>query len=310
MSDQLITIEPVEADLTPAQIDERLALGWFPFGQRWMTCRAWLMEEESRDTIWVRVRLAPRPPSDRWRKLLRLGCTATWHAAPGFDEEHQHLYERFRESRHPDWTEEAARIVISEDPSPLLTRTRELAIRDAAGRLIAYRWFVEGQDAIAGLTSIYDTTYNGLGTIARRLADDHAARAGFTWSYPGYVWPGSKDHWYYKIKPGRTEWLDPDTLHWRPWDNDPPDPETLVLAELRRRLAAVGEIVHYPGWAVPCLDPNSNGLRSPYFVVGSASGDELTIITWSRERGCYEELHVLQQVQGGGPEPEGVDGVG
>ncbi len=50
---------------------------------------------------------------------------------------------------------------------------------------------------------------NGLGTIARELADQWAVRAGYTWSYPGYVWPGAADTWYYKIKRGLTEWLDP-----------------------------------------------------------------------------------------------------
>lgn len=309
VSDQLITIEPVEPDLTPARIDERLAAGWFPFGQRWMTCQAWLMSDESCDTIWLRVRLAPRPPTDRWRKLLREGCVATWHAAPRFDDEHQRLYERFRATRHPDWVEEVARIVISEEPSPLLARTRELAVRDAAGQLLAYRWFVEGERAIAGLTSIYETSRSGLGGIARALADDWAARAGLTWTYPGYVCPGGRDDMFYKIKPGRTEWLDPEADRWRPWEGAGPDPDTLVLAELRRRLGAIGEVVHYPGWALPCIDPTSRGLRSPYFVVGSAEDDEMTIVVWSRERARYEELRVQRLVEGGGEdEPEHAPG--
>ena len=309
MSDQLITLEPVEADLTPARVDERLAAGWFPFGQRWMTCRAWLMSDESCDTIWLRVRLAPRPPTDRWRKLLREGATAAWHAAPAFDDEHQRLYERFRRTRHPDWVDEASKIVIAEDPSPLLDRTRELAIRDADGELIAYRWFVEGEHAVAGLTSIYDTSKSGLGGIARALADDWAARAGFTFTYPGYVCPGAKDHMFYKLKPGRTEWLDPDAGLWRRWEGDGPAPETLVLAELRRRLGEIGEVVHYPGWALPCIDTSSRGLRSPYFVIGSAQGDEMTIIVWNRESACYEEMRVQRLVEDGEGE-EDAEGVG
>ena len=293
MPEQLITVEPVEADLAPERIDERLAEGWFPWGQRWMTCRAWPMEDGPRDTIWVRVRLAPRRLPDRFRRLARDGYTVSFHGEPVFDEEHQRLYEQFRESRHPDWTSEAKSLLHhDETASPLLAHTREIAVRDAAGRLCAFRWFLQGKAAIAGISSIYDTTQSGLGTIARALSDQWAVRAGYTWSYPGYVWPGAEDSWYYKIKRGCTEWLDPESGRWRPWDGNEPDPENLVLAEMRRRLAQLGDVMCYGGWAVPCVDPARRGLATPYFVVGAVNGDDLTVFVWNFRRQHYEELHV------------------
>lgn len=301
MPEKLIAIEPVEAQLTPERVDERLAEGWFPWGQRWMTCRAWPMEEGPRDTIWVRVRLSPRPLRDRARRLMREGCTVTFAAAPALDDEHQDLYARFRASRHPEWTETAAGLLLHDDTTtPLLDRTREISVRDSDGRLIAYRWFVQGKTAIAGVSAIYDTTRSGLGGVARSLSDAWAEREGLTWSYPGYVWPGAEDTWYYKIKPGRTEWLDPEQRRWRAWDGDEPDPEALALAEMRRRLSTLGDVLHYPAWAVPCVDPTSRGLASPYFVAGPADGDQLTVFVWSLGERRYEALKVVVPAD---PEP-------
>lgn len=298
MPDHLISVEPVEAELTPELIDARLAAGWFPWGQRWMTCRAWPMDDGPHDTIWVRVRLAPRRLPDRARRLTRTGAKVEWLPSPRIDAEHQELYARFRETRHPDWTEEAASLLQHDGgASGLIAHTREIAVRDAAGRLMAFRWFLEGRHAIAGLSSVYDTSIEGLGTVARALADQWAVSAGLVWSYPGYVWPGAEDPWYYKIKPGRTEWLDP-TLHvWRAWDGDEPRPELLALAEIRRNLALLGEVLHNPGWAAPCVDPSSRGLSSPYFVVGQIEGNELTIVVWNMREECYEELRVVQQTE-------------
>ena len=315
MRSQLITLEPVEDDLSPAHIDARLAEGWFPWGGQWMTCRAWPIEEGPCDTIWVRVRLAVRPPSDRRRRLVREGCRIEKYDAPLFDEEHQRLYDTFRTTRHPDWVKDAAALVRSQNESPFLPRTREIAVRDAGGRLIAFRWFLDGGVAIAGMTAIYDTARDGLGTIARTLADEWAAREGYQWTYPGYVLPGAGDPWYYKIKRGRTEWLDPDRGHWRAWDGDEPDPERLALAEMRRQLAPLGEVTAYPAWALPYLDPTSNGLASPYYVAGPESDGELTLVIWNPERGRREELRVVRRARvavgeaAGPPDGEG-DGDG
>lgn len=304
MPDHLIAVEPVEPELTPERIDERLAEGWFPWGQRWMTCRAWPMDDGPRDTIWVRVRLEPRRLPDRARRLARGGAIVEWRPVPVIDEEHQALYTRFRATRHPDWTEEAASLLLHDGgTSPLIAHTREIAVRDADGRLVAFRWFLQGRHAIAGLSSVYDTTQSGLGTVARALADQWAVRQGLVWSYPGYVWPGAEDPWYYKIKPGRTEWLDPDRRAWRAWDGDEPQPERLVLAAIRRRLVPLGEVLHNPGWAAPCVDPSSRGLSAPYFVIGQVEGNELTIVVWNQRDEVYEELRVVQQSEATTPPP-------
>ncbi|APR86051.1 Hypothetical protein A7982_11400 [Minicystis rosea] len=296
MSEQLITVEPVEADLTQERIDERLAAGFFPWGQRWMTCRAWPMEDGPRDTIWVRVRLAPRRLPERFRRLEREGYSVSFHQEPLLDDEHQALYERFRRTRHPDWTKEVASLLRHDETvSPLFANTREITVRDGAGRLAAFRWFLQGKAAIAGISSIYDTETSGLGTIARALSEQWAVRAGYTWSYPGYVWPGAEDTWFYKIKKGATEWLEPDLGDWRAWDGNEPNPDDLVLADMRRRLAQLGDVLAYGGWAAACVDPSRRGLASPYFVVGAVNGDELTVVVWSFHRRRYEELRVMVQ---------------
>lgn len=296
MPEHLIRIAPIEPDLTGAMVDARLAAGFFPWGQQWMTCRAWPMEDGPHDTIWVRVRLAPRRPSDRTRKLSREGCTVAVCAGPVLDEEHQRLYDRFRADRHADWTPEVGDLLLHDDTvSPIFGRTRELTMRDANGELIAFRWFLEGEEAIAGIAAIYDTTRSGLGTVARALADQWAFEEGLRWSYPGYVWPGAEDPWYYKIRKGCTEWLDPATGRWRGWDGDEPRAEALGLAEMRRRLAVLGDVVYYPGWVVPCVDPASQGLPAPYFVAGPADGDELIVVTWNLTAGDYEQFRVVQQ---------------
>jgi hypothetical protein len=307
---QLITVEPIEPELTPDRVDERLARGFFPWGQRWMTCLAWPMDEGPRDTVWVRVRLSPRRRSERARRFLRDGYTVALHDEPALDDEHQRLYERFRASRHAEWTEEAADLLLqSGAPSPLLARTRELAVRDAAGQLCAFRWFLQGERAIAGISSVYDTERSGLGSVARELADAWAQQAGMTFSYPGYVWPGAAETWFYKIKRGATEWLDVDGGRWRAWDGDEPRPEKLVLAEMRRQLEPLGDVVSYRGWAAPCVEPSLRGLTAPYFVVREVRGNELTLVVWDFERRRHEQVRVLVPTDDEAPaESDATDG--
>ncbi len=308
MPTRLITLEPIAAELVPADVDDRLAAGWFPFGQRWMTCRAWPSREGVPwDTVWIRVALEIRRPSDRHRRLLRAGYTTTWHAQPVFDDEHQDLYTRFRDTLHPDWeTTEAPGLLRADDATRLLDHTREIAIRDPLGNLVAFRWFVQGQTAIAGVSAVYDPTVEGLGTIARTSADQWAARAGLRWTYPGYVLPGSPDPWYYKLQAGRTWWLDPSrhAYRWRDWEADPPRQEQLTLARMRGHLEILGEVETYPYWANPCFD-GSRGLDTPYYVVGSEEGDRRQLYTWDVATERYETLHVIVQRRepSGGEDP-------
>lgn len=291
----LLALQPVEPDLSPDRVDQRLAAGWFPFGQAWMTCRAWPDDEGlPHDTVWVRVRTVPVPrrPSDRQRRLWREGASASLLPHPVFDDEHQALYERFRAELHPDWeTEQVSELLVwsSQQPGPLLASTRELAVRDAQGRLLAFRWLVLGRSSIAGVSAIYEPRLDGLGTLARALADRWAGEQGLGWTYPGYVRPGSPDPWHYKIKVGRTEYLDPERGRWLPWVGEGPAPQDLCLAEMRRRLARVGEVHLNASWAAACFHPASRGLVVPYFVPGVADGRS-TAVVWDLAARRYEVL--------------------
>lgn len=309
MTDPLITIEPVEEGLTGERVDERLAAGFFPWGQRWMTCRAWPTEEGARDTVWLRVRLAVRPAPDRWRQLRRQGCTTSWLEQPALDDEHEALYGRFRDALHPDWGEVAADLLLHGGRSALEARTRELAVRDGAGRLVAYRWFLDGREAIAGIASVYDPGVSGLGSIARWLVDDRAARDGRRFTYPGYVVPGARDAMLYKLKPGRTEWLDVRDGAWRRWEEGAPQIDELTLARLLRRLTPLGPVEYNPGWAIPCVDPSSPGLAAPFFVVRDRRGDAMRVVVWSDERARHEEhAVVLRAAAAASDDPEAAEG--
>jgi hypothetical protein len=295
----LVAFDVIEPELTGARVDERLAAGWFPYGQHWMTCRVWPEDGGMpQDTVWVRVRLGPRSRGDRARKRIRDGLVVEDLDHPVFDAEHQGVYERFRVT-HPTWrTGPVSGLLLDEAQprGPLFARTRELALRDGNGRLLAFRWYVRGEHAIAGVTSVYDPAESGLGTLARRLADEHAWLDGLTWTYPGYVRPGSKIPWDYKIREGRTEWLDIDTWTWRPWDEDPPQPPKLTVAELRGRLAPLGAVLEYPRWAAPWFDANNRELPMPWFVVAATEGDRKAVVVWDLSRKRYQTLMVEPRI--------------
>lgn len=290
----LIQFAPVDPGLTPGIIDARLAAGWFPFGQRWMTCLAWPTHDGTpQDTVWIRVRLAGGRIPDRQRRLLRTGATWVVHDRPLFDAEHQALYEQFRAAKHPDWeTTEVAELLTTDGTTALFERTRELAVHDADGRLVAFRWFLQGKIATAGITSVYAPEREGLGTIARDLADQWAFSQGLIFTYPGYVLPGAEDPWYYKLKRGRTEWLDAGQNRWNDWAALEPHADGLMLAEMRRRLAAFGEVQAYPGWAIPCFDPTSEGLWTPYYAVTTLENGDGIIIVWDLGRRAFMQLRV------------------
>jgi hypothetical protein len=265
----MIRFSLVEPDLTPQRVDERLAAGWFPFSQFWMTCRLWPDEVETAvDTVWIRTRLTQCRSPDRHRKRLKEGMSVEWSPQPVFDAEHQALYERFR-TTHPTWrTGPVSGLLYDEGmlPGPLMARTREIRLRDRSGRLLAFRWYLEGKDAVAGITAVFDPDEPGAGTSARWAADQRACADGFTLSYPGYVRPGAREPWHYKLAAGRTEWLDPETGLWRDWDADEPDPNELLKARMREKLAVVGPIEPYPAWANPWYDARSRELPAPWFV--------------------------------------------
>lgn len=290
----LIALEPVEPELDGARIDARLAQGWFPYGQRWMTCRIWPEEAAPpHDTVWLRVRLAAQRRSDRLRQLARQGGTLEWTSAPRFDAEHQELYSRFKAGLHPDWyTEIVWGLLLDGEqlPGPMFHHTREIAVRDREGRLLAFRWFLQGQASIAGIACVYDPERSGLGTIARALADRWAFEQGLTWTYPGYVRPGFVDPWDYKVKEGRTEWLDPDTGQWHPWESGGPPLSRLSLAEMRQRLADRGVVEPYRWWEVSTFDPTSRELPVPFYVAGARHGRNVAVTVWDVVNKRYVEL--------------------
>lgn len=292
----MILFQRAESNLTAERIDRRLEGGWFPYGTSWMTCRLWPDEHAvAADTVWLRVRLTERRAPERLRRALRNGLTVAY-GAPQFTREHQLLYERFRATR-PSWGEPNVRELLlhHQPPGSLLRFTREVSLREASGRLVAFRWYLEGANTVAGITSVYDPSLDGLGTAARFLADQWAWQHGKRWTYPGYVRPGASDDMMYKVVRGQTEWLDATTGAWRAWDLAPPDVEQLDLAETRRQLSRYGTPQEYFPWAVAWFHPDSAELPAPLYVTLEERGRWMRIIVWDyvgrRFRVLYVERH-------------------
>jgi arginyl-tRNA--protein-N-Asp/Glu arginylyltransferase len=253
--------------VSPEELDAYLARGWYRIGQAMVTCRfVWSHERALRSAVWTRTPVAAHRPTRNQRRLMRrnLEKYVVSEGPLRPDGEHEAVYRRYLKAARG---ERPPRLYDTLFGGHVRDRfaTRELAIRDSLGRLVAFSAFDLGRTSLQSLMGVYDPACadDSLGFWSLLLEVEHARRLGLAYHYSGYVLPGdpSMD---YKLRIAPIEFLDPDRGVWLPWEafggvHLPVDRLDQRLDAVARALEPVGvpsRIESYHPYEAPIWNPS------------------------------------------------------
>lgn len=287
--------------MSPAELDDWLARGWFRVGQAMMTCRLHLVGGGVRTTLWTRQDLHGAGPSKNARRVARLARTRfrVEHGPARVDAAHEALYQRY-----------VAHVGGDRDPTLHdfrhggregdLFDTQEVSLWDG-DRLVAYSWYDVGVVSMQSLIGVYEPELAAMSLgLATLLLEAEAGRArGLRWFYSGYVLIGSPSM-DYKLRVGATEFLDPRTGAWRPWSElaGPFDHEVMVhaLDAVEEALQAASVLSHlqvYEAYGRTVLDPRlRDAVDQPWILQVPVPGQLPVGVTWDPETESYRAAPV------------------
>jgi leucyl-tRNA---protein transferase len=299
------TLLETPTNITPTELDDRLARGWYRVGRQLLTCQFWTSDGSVQSTIWTRVPLTGGPPLKRsHRKLVRKVQRRfdVRFDANITDPANEALYQRYvtvaRGKRSP-----SLHAFLGGDEGMTLFDTRRMSVWDG-DRLIAFSLFDVGDRSTQSLKGAYDPDYSrhSLGFLSMLLEIQWAQEAGLDHFYAGYVIIGSSSM-DYKLRPDGVEFLDGNTGKWRPYvefheQNGPAEQLYKRLESVRAALHQQGmlaaSIVDYPDYSVGAGRPHLKECLSEPLVVdclGRPNALVTLMVVWRHERQRYEVLH-------------------
>jgi arginine-tRNA-protein transferase len=232
--------------LSPAELDDYLARGWYRIGRALISTDFLENDGELRSTIWTRLDLSRHRFRTSLRKRMARNARR-FRVEFGplvLDAAHEDLYARYRQmvgGRRAESLDD----VLGGEAGRLLFDTREASIHDG-DELVAFSWFDLGETSVQSLIGVYHPDYRryGLGFYTLLLEIEHAASRGMRFHYAGYVL-GEPSGMDYKLQVGDLEFLDPAEGRWR---GEPPYPPHESPAEvLRRRLGEAADALSRSG---------------------------------------------------------------
>ena len=283
--------------LTPAELDDYLARGWYRVGGGLITTDLLLWGGELRSTIWTRLDVRGYRFKPSLRKLMARNGRR-FQVRVGelvIDDEREQLYARYLEKVGGERAQSLADIVGG-DRGLALFDTREVSVW-SEGRLVAFSWYDLGRFSVESLIGVYDPAFSKhrLGFYTMLLEILQTAELGKHFHYAGYVLaePSGMD---YKLHVGDLQFLDPATSRWLP---APPYARAQSPAEImRRRLdAAAGELGRAGVEVIPYLNPalEIHGLLEqapqcpiqPLLLVCGSTERSRVLVAWEHDRGVY-----------------------
>ncbi len=250
--------------LTPEQLDDYLARGWYRIGQTLMTCRFLVFEDVLRSTIWTRLDLRQHALRKGQRKqLARIRREFDVRIGPlVVDAERESVYQAYRATARGERSPTLDHFLYEETDRDLFD-TREVSIwRD--GVLVAFSWFDVGESTLQSLLGAFlpEEQRWGLGYASMLLELEWGLNHGYHYHYSGYIMPG-EPAMDYKLRAGDMQWLDT-TGQWHPWESFNPDqtPEralTEALQAVTQALVACGiptTVRDYAMFEAPAYDPS------------------------------------------------------
>lgn len=283
--------------LSPAELDDHLARGWYRMGYGLITTDLLLWGGELRSTIWTRLDVRGHRFSPSLRKLMARNGRR-FHVRVGklvIDDEREQLYSRYRENAGGERVPCLADIVGGERGLALFD-TREISVWSQE-RLVAFSWYDLGEVSVESLVGVYDPALSrySLGLYTMLLEIVQTAEMGKQFHYSGYVLaePSAMD---YKLRVGGLQFFDPKAARWLP---APPFAASQSPAEImRHRLdVAAGELrragVDTARYLNPALE--IHGLleqapqcpAEPLLLVCGATERSRVLVAWEHGREVY-----------------------
>jgi len=227
--------------LAPEKLDEYLSRGWFRMGSMIFTCHFLCFESGLYSAVWTRVPLQDYSFRKSLRKLLKKnGKQFTVQVRKAqFSEEKEALYQlhktRFEGYIAPTLNDS----LFGNTAIKNLYNTWEASIYDGE-QLIGASFFDLGSDSVASIMGLYDPSYekHSLGFYSMLLEIEFAKSKNMQYYYPGYVVPGYK-RFDYKLRVGTTEYYNPRSKDWEPWETI--NHEKMPAELLTGRLKAIEE---------------------------------------------------------------------
>lgn len=215
-----------------AELDRRLAAGWFRMHQDIFTTTHLFTDDEFHRVHWLRYevdRIQDRASHRRIRKLNAV-YRVTIDNFNGITGDHAELFARYRASINFDGANSIAHALFDDgNPDENPFHTKRISIHDG-NRLIAGGYFDIGATAGTSILHFFDPDYRrfSLGRFMMLVTIDYLHAHGYTLYYPGYVVSG-KAKMNYKLFLGRdlATYFDPITGDWLPFDERILEPERL-----------------------------------------------------------------------------------
>lgn len=292
--------------LSPEDLDDYLAQGWFRIGQALMTCRVVQFDGVLRPAIWTRLPLVGHQFKKSARRVLARNAER-FRAEVGpvvLDDEREDLYQRYRQIARGERSSTLTDFLYGESDRDVFD-TREVRVWDG-DKLVAFSWFDLGRESVQSLIGVYDPaeTRQSLGFYTMLLEVEHAIENGLRFHYPGYVLPGDPAM-DYKLRLGDVEFLDPWNRDWRPLPELarvplPTDRLDQALRAARDALLQIGvpaELRRYPWFEAPAWQPDLAACLDQPVVVEcfpAKRSSSLLLVSYEVDRGSFALVRCLR----------------
>lgn len=294
-----MSTERCEPDaLTPGELDDYLARGWYRIGHGLITTDLLTWGAELRTTLWTRLDVRGHRFTSSVRKLMARNGRRFRVRVGGLvmDDARDQLYARYLAEVGGDRAESLVDVVGGERGRALFD-TREISVW-SEDRLVAFSWYDLGARSVQSLIGVYDPAFgkHSLGLYTMLLEIQETAALGKHYHYAGYVLavPSSMD---YKLRAGSLQFFDPETSRWRhapPYERGGSPAEILTrksdAAEDALRRAGV-EAFRYLNPSLKIRGLLEQVPRCPtqplFLVCGAAGHARAVLVAWEHRLGAY-----------------------
>ena len=205
--------------LTPNQLDEYLARGWYRMQQMIFTTDVIVKENRLLPVFWLRLSLQQYTPTKKATKIIALnkGFSVSYSSAV-ITEELEELYTLYRSSVNFELSASIQDSLLDEAATSIYN-TICITIRDE-GKLIAAGFFDDGDISMAGIINIYHPGYanKSLGKYLMLLKIEYAQKHKKQFYYTGYVSTAdTKFDYKLFVSKEATEVYNRNPDQWVPW---------------------------------------------------------------------------------------------
>lgn len=176
--------------LSPEELDDYLAEGWFRNGQRIFTTNFLNFENKLYSAIWLRVDLKTLELDKGLAKLKKMNATFEIRIQKAsITAEKEALFQKYKTSVAFSAAQSLQTLLYGDSTADIFP-TYEILLFDKE-KIIAVGYFDLGFKSAAGITSFYDPGYkkNSLGKYLIHLKIEYCKENHYAFFYPGYFAP-------------------------------------------------------------------------------------------------------------------------